>query len=263
DEPGQLFSLHSDDRSHYFFRTRGDKVTNEAVEQGMNKEITKQILAEKGVSVPEGREFTEEATEEDIIAYANELGYPIVIKPTDGSFGRGVMSNLTSDEECKYAFDYIREELEEKNIIVEKYIDGNDYRIYVVEDEVVGAILRIPPNITGDGVNSIEALIDINNKERGLNPRLATTLIEINKELVDYIGRSGYTLQSVPEKGTLIYLSDKSNISIGGDPIDVLDELSNEMKQLAVDALRAIPGLAHGAVDLMIEKTEDGKEKGY
>lgn len=263
DEPGQLFSLHSEKRSHYFFRTRGDKVTNEAVEQGMNKETTKQILAEKGVPVPEGREFQADASEAEIIAYANKLGYPIVIKPTDGSFGRGVMSDLTSDEECKHALDYVRNELQEENIIVEKHIDGKDYRLYVVDDEVVGAILRIPPNITGDGVNSIDALIDIKNKERGLNPRLATTLIEINQELVDHIGKSGYTLQTVPEKDEVIYVSDKSNISIGGDPIDVLDELSDEMKQLAVNALASIPGLVHGAVDLMIEKTDDGEENGY
>src|SRR5690625_2397919 len=52
DHPGQLFSLHSNEKSHYFFRTRGDKVTNEAVEKGMDKEITKQVLKEAGVPVP-------------------------------------------------------------------------------------------------------------------------------------------------------------------------------------------------------------------
>lgn len=263
DEPGQLFSLHSKDRSHYFFRTRGDKVTNEAVELGMDKEATKRILSEKGIPVPEGRQFTEEVTEDDFVNYANELGYPVVIKPTDGSFGRGVVANITTDSELRHALDYVRNELNEKDIIVEKYIDGNDYRLYIVDDQVVGAILRVPPNITGDGINSIEALIDIKNEERKLNPRLATTLIKIDKELVDYIGRYGYTLQSIPDKGEKIYLSDKCNISIGGDPIDVLDDLSDEIKQLAVDALRAIPGLVHGAVDLMIEKDEDGTEKGY
>jgi len=263
DEPGQLFSLHSEERSHYFFRTRGDKVTNEAVELGMDKEKTKQILTKKGIPVPEGKQFSEHATSEEIVEYAKGLGFPVVIKPTDGSFGRGVMTNLRTVEEFTLALDYVRNDLEEKDIIVEKHIEGNDYRLYVVDDEVVGAILRIPPNVTGDGINSIEALIDIKNKERGLNPRLATTLIEINNELVDYIGRSGYTLQTVPEKGELVYLSDKCNISIGGDPIDVLDDLSEEIKQLAVDALRAIPGLTHGAVDLMIEKAEDGTEQGF
>lgn len=263
DEPGQLYSLHSEKRSHYFFRTRGDKVTNEAVELGMDKDKTKRILAEKGIPVPEGRQFTEEATEDEIVNYANELGYPIVIKPKDGSFGRGVIANITTDLECKHALDYVRNELNEKNLIVEKYIDGKDYRLYVVDDQVVGAILRIPPNIMGDGINSIDALIDIKNEERKLNPRLAKTLIKIDKELVDYIGRNGYTLQSIPGKGDMVYLNDKCNISIGGDPIDVLDELSEETKQLAVNALRAIPGLVHGAVDLMVETDDDGNEKGY
>lgn len=263
DEPGQLFSLHSKEKSHYFFRTRGDKVTNEAVEKGMDKQRTKELLKKVGIPVPDGRQFTRKDDEETVIEYAETLGYPVVIKPKDGSFGRGVMSDIKSEEELKYSLQYLREQLEEDQIIVEKYIPGNDYRLYVVDDKVVGAILRVPPNVVGDGINSIEALIDIKNSERQLNPRLTTCPIKINQELVDYIGKSGYTLESIPGKDEVVYLSDKGNISIGGDPIDVLDELSDEIKQIAVQALRAIPGLTHGAVDLIIDKDQDGNEAGY
>lgn len=263
DEPGQLFSLHSKEKSHYFFRTRGDKVTNEAVEKGMDKQRTKELLKKAGIPVPDGRQFSRKDDEETVIEYAETLGYPVVIKPKDGSFGRGVMSDIKSEEELKYSLQYLREQLEEDQIIVEKYIPGNDYRLYVVDDKVVGAILRVPPNVVGDGINSIEALIDIKNSERQLNPRLTTCQIKINQELVDYIGKSGYTLESIPGKDEVVYLSDKGNISIGGDPIDVLDELSDEIKQIAVQALRAIPGLTHGAVDLIIDKDQDGNEAGY
>lgn len=263
DEPGQLFSLHSKEKSHYFFRTRGDKVTNEAVEKGMDKQRTKELLKKAGIPVPDGRQFMRKDDEETVIEYAETLGYPVVIKPKDGSFGRGVMSDIKSEEELKYSLQYLREQLEEDQIIVEKYIPGNDYRLYVVDDKVVGAILRVPPNVVGDGINSIEALIDIKNSERQLNPRLTTCPIKINQELVDYIGKSGYTLESIPGKDEVVYLSDKGNISIGGDPIDVLDELSDEIKQIAVQALRAIPGLTHGAVDLIIDKDQDGNEAGY
>lgn len=263
DEPGQLFSLHSKEKSHYFFRTRGDKVTNEAVEKGMDKQRTKELLKKAGIPVPDGRQFTRKDDEETVIEYAETLGYPVVIKPKDGSFGRGVMSDIKSEEELKYSLQYLREQLEEDQIIVEKYIPGNDYRLYVVDDKVVGAILRVPPNVVGDGINSIEALIDIKNSERQLNPRLTTCPIKINQELVDYIGKTGYTLESIPGKDEVVYLSDKGNISIGGDPIDVLDELSDEIKQIAVQALRAIPGLTHGAVDLIIDKDQDGNEAGY
>ncbi|HLS67169.1 MAG TPA: acylphosphatase [Pseudogracilibacillus sp.] len=263
DHPGLLFSLHSEEKSHYFFRTRGDKVTTDAVECAMDKEVTKNMLQKEDVPVPIGKEFTNIATTEEIVTYANELGYPVVLKPTDGSFGRGVMTNITTDGELEEALAYVRDELEEDHIIVEKHLTGKDYRLYVVDREVVGAILRVPPNVVGDGVNTIEALIDIKNKERELNPRLVSCPIKINQELVDFIRRSGYTLKTVPEKGEQVFLSDKSNISIGGDPIDKLDELSDEMKTLAVNALRAIPNLPHGAVDMIIHEDDTGKQTGY
>src|SRR5699024_4218184 len=71
---------------------------------------------------------------------------------------------------------------------------------------------------------------------------------------------SGYTLDTVPPRGEVIYSSNKGNISLGGDPIDVLNELSDDTKKTAVNALRAIPGLVHGAVDVILDTDENGKE---
>src|SRR5699024_11618146 len=83
DQPGQLFSLQSKEKIHYFFRTRGDKVPNEAVEYGMDKDITKRMLSEKGILVPKGKQFSKNARTEEMVQYANDIGYPIVIKPTE------------------------------------------------------------------------------------------------------------------------------------------------------------------------------------
>lgn len=263
EQPGQLFSLHSDQRSHYFFRTRGDLVTNDAVELGMDKHVTKQILNEQNIPVPEGKEFTSADDEQTIINYAQTLGYPVVLKPTDGSFGRGVFANLRNAEQLQQAIEYLRTEMNEENIILEKHVAGKDYRLYVVGDEVVGAIWRQPPNVIGDGTKTLQQLIDQKNKIRGKNPRLSHCLIQVNDELKQFIAQRDLTLQSVPAKGETVYLSDKGNISLGGDPIDHFDELTDDMKQLAVDALQAIPGLKHGAVDLMIDTDESGKSVGH
>lgn len=263
EQPGQLFSLQSDERTHYFFRTRGDKVPNEAVEQGMDKEITKAMLKNKGILVPEGKQFSRAATEEEMVQYANDIGYPVVVKPSDGSFGRGVLSDIRTEGELQHSIDYLRSELNPEQIILEQYIKGKDYRLYVVDNQVVGAIERIPPNIVGDGINSIEALIEIKNDERNLNPRLVSCPIKTNQQTIDYIGRSNLKLSTIPAEGEVIYLSDISNISIGGDPIDVLDELSDEVKSTAVQALRAIPGLIQGAVDLMVHTDKNEKETVY
>lgn len=263
DNPGQLFSLSNGERTHYFFRTRGDKVTNEAVDIARDKDRTKRVLSKAGIPVPEGSRFTADNSKEEILDYAAKLGFPVVLKPTDGSFGKGVISNITSAGEFEYALDYVRDDLGYKDVIVEQHIPGDDYRIYVVDHQVVGAIKRIPPNIVGNGEDSILTLIEKKNEERQLNPRLVSCPIEINDELIDFIGRKGYFLESVPENGELVFLSSKSNISIGGDPIDVLDELPEEVKQVAIEALHAIPGLTHGAVDLLLHRNKPLEEASY
>ena len=255
DKPGQLFSLSSKERTHYFFRTRGDKVTNEAVDIGRDKEKTKQALQKQGVAVPEGQQFTADTSNEEILEFATKLGFPVVLKPTDGSFGRGVVSNITGIGELKFSLEYVRTKLNYRDVIVEQYIPGNEYRLYVVGDDVVGAMNRIPPNVIGDGEHSIKMLIELKNEERNLNPRLVSCPIIVNEEVTDFIGRSAYTLDTVPEKGENIILSDKTNISIGGDPIDVFDELSENVKEQAVKALQAVPGLEHGAIDLIVHGT--------
>src|SRR5699024_8632209 len=66
-----------------------------------------------------------------------------------------------------------------------------------------------------------------------------------------------------PEQGEQIYLSDKANISLGGDPVDVLDNLTEDIKQTAVQAMQSISGLTHGAVDMLISKDSSGEKKGY
>lgn len=253
DTPGRLFSLSSKDRTHYFFRTRGDKVTNEAVTIGGNKEKTKQMLKMKNIPTPEGKQFKWDISDEDIINYASTLGYPVVVKPTDGSFGRGVVTNIKNEQELRKALNIIRREKKYPDIIVEQHIPGEDYRIYVVGDKAVAAMKRIPANVVGDGKSTVKELIKLKNEERKHNPRLISCLIRVDQELIDFIKKSGYTLDSVLERGEQLYLTSKSNISIGGDPIGVTDELPQEIKDIAVRAIQSIPGLTHGSVDLITD----------
>ncbi|WP_163969615.1 acylphosphatase [Oceanobacillus halotolerans] len=252
--PGRLFSLSSDQRTHYFFRTRGDKVTNEAVEIGSEKDDTKVWLDKAGVPVPLGKGFEAEATDEEIINYSKELDFPLVLKPTNASLGNGVVTNIKNEQEFKKAIQYVRHELEYPEVVVEQYVEGKEYRVYVIEDEVIAAYNRVPANIIGDGNHTIEELIDLKNYERRKNARLNSCLIEMDKEILEFIQSAGYSLESVPKKGEVIYLRQKTNISSGGDPIDVTDTLPDEFKQIAIDAVKAVPGLYHGGVDIIVNE---------
>lgn len=258
--PGRLFSLSSEKRTHYFFRTRGDIVSNEAVEIGSNKDQTKFWLSKAGVPFPEGKKFGEYETDEEILSYARSVGFPLVLKPTDGSLGRGVVTNIPNEDVLKKALNYVRGELEYTNVLVEQHIPGEEYRIYVVGDQAVGAYNRIPANVTGDGVHTIEELIELKNKERKENPRLYNCLIEIDQEIIELIQSEGYSINSIPKKGKRIFLREKSNVSAGGDPIDVTDELPMEIKMIAVNAVKAVPGLYHGGVDIIVDNSKAEKQ---
>ncbi|OLO42339.1 hypothetical protein BTR23_03720 [Alkalihalophilus pseudofirmus] len=254
--PGRLFSLSSKERTHYFFRTRGDKVTNEAVEIGADKDETKVWLSKAGVPVPEGEKFSADATNEEIVQYTNTLEYPVVLKPTNGSLGNGVITNIKDENALRKALVYVRSDLKYGEVIVERYFPGEEYRVYVIEDKVIAAYNRLPANITGDGVHTVEELIELKNQQRRKNARLFSCLIEVGQETEEFVDAAGYTMDSIPKKGEKIFLHEKTNVSAGGDPIDVTDKLPTEIKQIAINAVKAIPGLYHGGVDIIIDKNK-------
>src|SRR5690625_4546214 len=115
ERPGQLFSLGDEKKEHFFFRTRGDLVSNEAVEIGADKGITKAHLEKANIPTPKGKTFSSETSDDEIIEYAEKLGYPLVIKPTDGSFGRGITANIANKAEFEKTLEYTRNERSEEH----------------------------------------------------------------------------------------------------------------------------------------------------
>lgn len=261
--PGRLFSLSNGERTHYFFRTRGDKVTNEAVELMDDKGITKQIMEDNNIYVPQGKSFGEEDSDEDILEYSRSIDYPLVFKPTNASLGDGVVTNIENEKELLDAIHYVRKELGYPDVVLEQHVEGREFRIYVVNDKVVAAYNRIPANITGDGESTIEELIHAKNLERRKNARLNSCLIDIDVEILKFIHKKGYSLETVPAKGEYLPLRQKTNVSSGGDPIDVTDTISEDLKKLAVGAVKAVPGLHHAGVDIIENVSGKGKAPGY
>lgn len=248
------YSLSYGEKKHKFYKSAGDKVTKEAVKICINKSKTKEYLSKAGVPVPKGKKFEVEATDEEIIKYSESMGFPLVVKPIDQYGGKGVISNIQDIESLKKALFYVRQELKFPEVLVEQFIPGDEFRIYVVGNKVIGAVNRVPANVVGDGINSIKNLIDMKNRERRKNPNLYLNPIKIDQELLNTIHSSGFTLESIPEEGERIFLRNNSNVSMGGDPIDVTDELSPEITNIALKAVKAVPGLAQCGLDMIVDK---------
>ena len=128
-----------------------------------DKTLTKQLLAQQGISVPKGELATSVA---DAVAVAEAIGYPVVVKPCNGNHANGVMLNLTSREEVEKAFPVARRHNKEGrlDVIVEQYIKGHTYRVTVVNYRVVAACRHlyhsIPVSLVGDGTTTIGRLIE-------------------------------------------------------------------------------------------------------
>lgn len=256
---GKFFSLSTGEKTHYFFRSRGDKVSNKAVRLVQDKEKTKTMLAQNGVPVPIGQIFSIDGFDK-IKQFASGVGYPIVIKPVNGSMGKGVYTNIQDEEELTSSFNDYCERFNFSDVMVEKYYPGNEYRIYVVGEKVVVATNRIPANITGNGHSTVRDLIEEKNMKRKLNPYLAPKPIKVDFEIKNSLKEKGYSLDSIPAKDEVVFLRKKSNLSAGGDPIEATDELTPGVKKIAVDTLKALPSIPHAGVDIIVdpESTDKG-----
>ncbi len=218
-----------------------------ATDIACDKELTKAMLDEAGVPVPKGRVVD---TREDAITAAQDLGFPIVIKPLNANHGKGVAINLATREEVEQAYDRAADY--SADVIVERFIAGRDHRVLVVNGEVVAVAERVPAHVTGDGHHTIQQLIDKENKNpmRGEGHEKALTKIFINEESERLIAEQNLSLESIPDAGQRVWLKYTANISTGGTAVDRTDDIHYENVETAKRAARII-GLDVVGVDML------------
>ena len=220
---------------------------SEAIAQ--DKELTKKLLGAAGVPVPTGRAVTDPT---DAWAAALEIGLPVVVKPNDGNQGKGVTVNITTQEQLEKAYAAATEFRDD--ILVERYMPGNDFRLLVVGDKLVAAARRDPPKVLGDGVHTIRQLVDQVNLDprRGSGHSTSLTKMRIDDIAISCLAGQGFTAESVPEKGKRVNLRNNANLSTGGSATDVTDDVHPDVAARAVAAAHMV-GLDVCGVDLVCD----------
>ncbi|HEX8405473.1 MAG TPA: Mur ligase family protein [Duganella sp.] len=220
-----------------------------AVGIASDKALTKTLLQEAGVPVPEG--MTARSLEQAQRA-ARQLGGLVTVKPLDGNHGRGVTTRCGTDDEVALAFERAREH--GRTIIIERYIQGDDYRVLVAGNQVVAAALRRPASVTGDGVASVRELVGLENQNpaRGEGHSNILTRIPLDGQAETTLAKQGLQLDSVPANGQRVLLRGNANLSSGGTAEDVTDRLPPHTRAMCVRAVRKI-GLDVAGIDLVCE----------
>ena len=214
-----------------------------------DKELTKKLLEAAGVPVPVGRPVSDA---EDAWRAACEIGGPVVVKPRDGNQGKGVAVGIETREEVMAAYAVAAEFRDE--VIVERHLSGNDFRLLVVGNSLVAAARRDPPQVIGDGVHSVRALVEQVNRDprRGEGHATSLTKISFDDIALARLATQGYIADSVPPKGQRIVLRNNANLSTGGTATDVTDDVHPEVATRAVAAAQMV-GLDICGVDIVCD----------
>lgn len=218
DPTQRLYQLGTGIHSRWISSTSNDHDSAFGVAIACNKSKTHDLLRQLGLPVPREIRLPQNASDKQLIAAADQIGYPCVLKPQDGERGRGVTANIENPAELLQAARKAKSHTK-KSLLLQNHVHGHDFRINVINGEITFAIRRTPPCITGNGINTISELIEIENIKRrsSKNTDHISGEISLNDPEVQYhIEKAGFGQKSIPHKGRQIQLLGNANISTGG-----------------------------------------------
>ena len=263
DEQDQFLKLWHKDHVEYVKNGNMTSKDNYVVPLAMaNKTVTKKILADAGFPVPAGDEFT--SLEQGLAYYPLIKGKQIVVKPKSTNFGLGIsifqepasLDNYKKALEIAFA--------EDTAVLVEEFIPGTEYRFFILDGRCEAVLLRVAANVVGDGKHTIRELVAQKNANplRGRDHRSPLEIIKLGDIEQLMLTQQGYAPDDILPEGKKVNLRRNSNISTGGDSIDVTETIDSSYQELAAAMATSMGAWACG-VDLIIpDKTQPAsKEK--
>ncbi|MBL4715637.1 MAG: cyanophycin synthetase, partial [Bacteroidia bacterium] len=224
-----------------------DKTSSIAVDIACNKKMTKQLLQKAAIPVAKGGVVY---NQEEVDKLIKKIDFPLVFKPINGNHGKGATINVTTSEGAAIALKRAQER--SRGAIVERFVEGIDFRILVINNKFIAAAQRTPAHITGDGKSTIQKLIDEVNTDprRGLGHEKVLTEITINDQTLNIVKEKGYTLKTVLKEDEIFHLKTTANLSTGGTSIDVTHKV-HPYNIFMCERISRIIGLDICGVDIM------------
>jgi cyanophycin synthetase len=199
-----------------------------------DKRQTNRRLTELRLPVPEHLRV---GSVKAAIKAGNDLGLPIIIKPVKGQKGRDISDKITSLDDISAAFSAAHRS--GSDVLVEKYVEGDDYRLLVIDGKFHSALLRSPPSIIGDGVSTVSELIT----QMNLDPYrdgFRGFPVKLDREISTRLAQAGVTTTDILEQGRVIVLRLRANVSTGGTPRDVTGLVHPKVRAMAERAAKSV-----------------------
>jgi cyanophycin synthetase len=220
-----------------------------AVDIAGDKKTTTLLLAAAGLPVPRS-EVVRKA--DDAVAAARRIGFPVVTKPLDGNHGRGVGLDLRDEATVRAGFERARAEARRGAVVVETFVEGNDYRFLVVGGHMVAVAQRVPAHVIADGRRTVRELVEETNRDprRGIGHEKVLTRIKLDAIAEELLRSQGYGLDDVPPENEFVKLAATGNMSTGGISVDRTWEAHDDNVEIAEEAAQVV-GLDVAGIDFL------------
>lgn len=211
-----------------------------------NKFIAAKLMRQASLPVP--KHFIVKNIESAKKA-AEIIKFPAVIKPNSTDKGLGITANIKDKNQIDVAWP---KAARYGSVLLEEMIEGFDHRLHVINGTCVYVTRRVPPYVIGDGITSIEALIQKYVDHRSSNPEYKNFRSAQSSDpvVIEFLATQGYKLKSILEKGKLLYLRSNANVSTGGVANEVTKDCHSDNILLAEKAARIV-GLDNAGVDFI------------
>jgi len=240
---GSLVQLGYGARQRRVWTAESDQTSAIAEWIAQDKQLTRSLLVAAGVPVPEGRAVVDA---DDAWEAAREIGLPVVVKPRKANHGRGVFTNLATEEQVRSAYAHAVQE--GCDALVERFVPGAEHRLLMVGGKLIAAARGDAATVTGDGIHMIAELIELqlnSDPRRGEQHSQPLYRIELTPAVRLELERQGYQVDSVPPAGAVVLVQRNGNLAL-----DVTEQVHPEIVARAALAAQVV-GLDIAGLDVI------------
>lgn len=223
--------LKYNDHEEFVNNTSIDRIGAATSSMLINKYVQSVLLSQKGYTTPKTQiVYLEKSKGDEFIQNFNQ--FPCVVKPLDNYGGKGITVNIINNTDlekaiqlaCSMSIKY------KTKCLVQEMVQGDEYRVLVIGNKEVFLVKRTPFRVIGDGIHSIQELIEIYNN----NAINITRIVQIGDNINNILMEQSLTLEYIPKDKEIIKLSYKANSHDGGSSEEMTDFLPDTLKQFAI-----------------------------
>jgi len=196
------------------------------------KDLTYTLLKKSNLPTPQTMSFYRSSfSKVTALKKLKKLHYPIIVKDATGSNSLGIVLNIKNPQD---ALAVVKQKIKRfDSLVAQEMFSGKEYRILVLENEIIAGLEMIHPNIIGDGILNIKTLIRVKQKETKRKTKF-------DKLLRQMLASQNYKLSNVPKTGEVIYIKGNSCIAEGGETKDITDLIHEDVKKICVRTTEAV-----------------------